>query len=125
MTQQANIDMVRQFVREVLNTNDRSRIADFVTPDFVRHDAVRVENGTVDVERFLQERHETYTELEWRIDQIVAHGDYVAAAMSGRGLHAGTGREVTGKGVALMQIRDGKIASSSTEWDRSNFVEAV
>lgn len=120
MGPQENLDLVHRFVRDVLNKNDHSKVAEMVSEDFVRHDSVRVERGTGDVKKFLDERHDDYDRLEWIIDQAIAHGDYVAAKMSGRAIHRDTGKEVTGTGLTLVEIKDGKIVSATSEWDRSN-----
>lgn len=121
MSPEEQIDLVKRFVRDVLNANDLSRVDEMVAKDFVRHDSVRVENGTEDVRRFLKERHEDYDRLEWRLHEMVAHGDYVAARMTGVGVHRATGKEVTGQGITLIRIdADGKIAEASSEWDRTN-----
>jgi len=118
-----NIDLVRRFVRDVLNTGDTSKVRDMVCEDFLRIDPVRKERGASDVERFLHERHDQNRDLRYTIHKIIADGDYVAATLSAKAFHRPSGRHVEGTGMVFIRIRDGKIAEVESQWDRSKIPE--
>ncbi|MCZ4351945.1 nuclear transport factor 2 family protein [Roseovarius aestuarii] len=120
---QENIDRLHRFVYEVLNTCNLDKISETVSPDFARHDAVRVENGHDDMRRFLIERHADYDKLEWHLDQCVALGNYVTAKVSATGIHRKSGKHVTGQGLALARFENGLLAEVTSEFDRSNHPE--
>ncbi|MGO1117065.1 ester cyclase [Rhodovibrionaceae bacterium A322] len=119
MTPEENIALMHRLT-EILNAGDTERVPEVVSPDFQRHDAVRVENGVEDVKRFLIDRHEEYADLVWSISDAVSRGDHVAATVTGEAIHRETGKKVTGDGLILARIEDGKVAEVTSLWDRSN-----
>tara|TARA_R110002072_G_scaffold136308_4_gene278729 strand:+ start:10013 stop:10384 length:372 start_codon:yes stop_codon:yes gene_type:complete len=119
MTPEENIALLHRLT-EILNAGDIARVPEVVSEDFQRHDAVRVENGVNDVKRFLLDRHEEYADLIWSVSNAVSRGDHVAATVTGQATHRQTGKQVTGDGLILARIEDGKVAEVTSLWDRSN-----
>jgi predicted ester cyclase len=118
-TREDNIDLVRRFVRDCLNTGDVKKVREMVSEDFLRIDPVRKERGADDVERFLQERHQENANLEYSIHKIIADENYVAATLSAKAFHKPTAREIVGTGIVFIRIENGKIAEVESQWDRS------
>jgi steroid delta-isomerase-like uncharacterized protein len=116
---EANKGLVRRFYSEVINGRDLDAIDRLLTEDFTHDGERRGRSGQKPaVAAFL----DGFSDLEHRIDQILAEGDLVAARQTWSGTHDGefagvaaTGRRVEFGSTAVLKIHDGMIAAA---WDQ-------
>jgi len=119
MGAEANKDAVRRFYAEVINGRDLDAIDRLLTEDFKHDGESRGRDGQRSaVAAFL----DGFSDLENRIEQILAEDDLVAARQSWRGTHDGefagvpaTGRRVEFGSTAVLRVEDGMIAAA---WDQ-------
>lgn len=114
-----NKEVIRRFYAEVINGRDLDAIDRLLTEDFSHDGELRGREGQrAAVAVFL----DGFSDLEHRIDQILAEGDLVAARQTWTGTHDGefaataaTGRRVEFGSTAVLEVRDGMIAAA---WDQ-------
>lgn len=116
MSIDANKDVVRRFYAEVINGRDVDAIDHLLTEDFTHDGEARGRDGQKDAVRvFLGGFSDLYDEIL----VMVGEGDLVAAHQVWTGTHDGpfagvpaTGRSVRFTSTAVLEIRDGQIASA-------------
>ncbi len=97
------------------------RIEEFVTPDFINHEAWPGEDPGFDGFRLRMRRlHEAISELRLELHEVVAGGDLVAYRATLHGVHTGpllgiapTGRRFSARHMHMLRMRDGR---SSEHW---------
>jgi predicted ester cyclase len=113
----ANKLLVRRYLEEVVNTGDVSRIADFVSPDYIdTHDTSGQSSGLDGVRRHVLGVRATYPDLHVTVEQQLAEADWVVTRITARGTHRGewlgmrpTGKAVEFTGVNIDRVVDGRI----------------
>jgi steroid delta-isomerase-like uncharacterized protein len=123
----------RRIFDEVWNRGNVDVIHEVIAPDFVGHNPTDGEIRGPDGFRQLVERyHSAFSNIDLRIDNLIAEGDTVATYWTARGTHtnelmgiAPTGREVTVEGIQLDRIRDGKIVESHGLFDALGMLQQL
>lgn len=110
-------DMER-FAREraaaLFDRGELDRIEEFVTPDFVNHEAWPGEDPGYEGFRLRMQRlHEAFSELRLDLHEVVAGGDLVAYRATLSGVHTGpllgmapTGRRFSARHMHMLRLRD-------------------
>lgn len=115
----------RQFARErveaLFNRRELDRVEEFVTEDFVNHEAWEGEDPGYEGFRLrLARLHDAFPDLHMQVHEVMADGDLVAYRATLTGTHEGKlfGMEPTGKSfqvehMHMLRMRDGK---ASEHW---------
>jgi predicted ester cyclase len=130
MSEDANKQVVRRFIDEVVNTGDVSRVEDFIGPDYVDHYAGEdAPTGPGVMAEHIRDVRATYPDLHVTIEQQFADGDVVISRVLATGTHQGSwlGMAPTGKRVRITvvnidRVRDGRIIE---HWGTANTLEAL
>ncbi|HEX3722580.1 MAG TPA: ester cyclase [Nitrolancea sp.] len=130
MSSEANKDVVRGWVNEVLNGHDIAAIETYYASNCVHHD---VEMG--DGYGLVAEKQVTTTfisgfpDLRCTIKTIFAEGDQVAALSTFSGTHSGdlmglppTGKQFEASIMLIFQLADGKIVE---HWSNGNIMSQL
>lgn len=116
---------MEQFARDraaaLFDRGEIDRIPEFVTDDFINHEAWEGEDPGHDGFRIRMERlHAAFSELRLEVHEVVANGDLVAYRATLHGVHTGpllglaaTGRRVSSRHMHMLRLRDGR---SSEHW---------
>jgi steroid delta-isomerase-like uncharacterized protein len=110
----------RRFANEVLNGHNLDVLPDLVAEDFVEQNPPLGQGpGREGLRQFLAQMFEAFPDLRWRVEEMVAEGDRVAAWSTWEGTHRGTflgvpptGRSVSVEAWTIDHVRDGKVAES-------------
>ena len=123
---QANKEMVRKAF-EVIKALDYNKLDEFVSRDYLRHCQATPDVEVKCLEDFkalLREFDKTFTEVEIRIDMLIAEDDLVAfwGTYSGNqtgpmGPFAATGKRMVSDMGGVHRIENGKIAETWVTWD--------
>ena len=97
MSVEANGQLIRDFYRDVWHTSGQ--------PPFDRYLAPQLS----DYRDVIGNVRASIPDIHWTLDALVAEGDLVAERWTVTGTHRETGERVTGDGMTLFRIRDGKI----------------
>ena len=123
---QANKEMVRKAF-EVIKALDYNKLDEFVSRDYLRHCQATPDVEVKCLEDFkalLREFDKTFTEVEIRIDMLIAEDDLVAfwGTYSGNqtgpmGPFAATGTRMVSDMGGVHRIENGRIAETWVTWD--------
>ncbi|HSI30007.1 MAG TPA: ester cyclase [Miltoncostaeaceae bacterium] len=108
-------------VEALFNRGEIDRIEEFVTPDFVNHEAWPGEDPGYEGFRLRMRRlHEAISDLRMEVHEVVADGDLVAYRATLSGTHTGpllgipaTGRPFRVQHMHMLRMRDGR---ASEHW---------
>ena len=111
----------RERVEVLFNRGEVDRIEEFVTPDFVNHEAWPGEDPGFEGFRLRMRRlHEAISELHMEVQDVVAGGDLVAYRATLSGVHTGpllgipaTGKRFSARHMHMLRMRDGR---ASEHW---------
>lgn len=123
MSPEENKVIVRRYLETAWNKKDPTIIDELVAPNFVQH-AANVLPGREGVKKFFQMLYGGFPDAHFTLENIMAEGAQVATRFTVRGTHQGTflgipatGRPMTLTGMALLELRDGKIVANWNELD--------
>jgi len=108
-------------------------IDEVIAADFVGRSPTDGEfRGPDGFRRLVERYHSAFSNIEMRIDSLVAERDVVAVRWTARGRHTGelmgiapTGRDATVEGVQFDRVRDGKIVESHGLFDALGLLQQV
>jgi predicted ester cyclase len=115
MSTDANKLLVRRYLEEVVNTGDVSRIAEFISPDYLdTHDPTGESGGLDGARRHLLGVRETYPDLRVTVEQQLAEGEWVVTRITARGTHRGEwlGMRPTGKAVEITGVNIDRVVGA-------------
>jgi steroid delta-isomerase-like uncharacterized protein len=109
-----------RFVDEVLNQHNLDVLPDLIAEDFVEQNPPLGQGpGREGLRQFLAQMFEAFPDLRWRVAEMVAEGDRVAAWSTWEGTHRGaffgippTGRTVSVEAWTIDRFRDGRVTQS-------------
>ena len=110
-----NKAVVRRFIAEVWNAGDLAAADELVHPDYAIDG---IGSGPDAVRRNVAAYRAAFPDLEWRIEQVVAEGEWVAARLTLLGTHLGplggippTGKRVAMKEMVFWQVAGGRLTA--------------
>jgi steroid delta-isomerase-like uncharacterized protein len=124
-----NKQLVRRLYEECFNSGRLELLDQLIHADFAGADGRRgPEAFAGTIAPFLR----SFPGVHYTVEDLVAERDRVTVRWMWRGTHKGefrgfpaSGREVTNEGMAIFQLRDGKIARSWIQTDRLGFLQAI
>jgi predicted SnoaL-like aldol condensation-catalyzing enzyme len=119
MSTEQNKAVVRRFVEGTLNNMDSSFVDDLFAPDYVNH---MVPGGREGFKQFFTMISSAYPglKIEYKIERMMAEGDYVMMRASSRLSY--NGKEATGSGLGEYRLVNGKIVE---DWPLSGAIELL
>jgi steroid delta-isomerase-like uncharacterized protein len=126
-----NKALVRRWFEEVWNQGNGEVIDELLAEDGVIHGLMDAGGNQVQGLRSFHEFHNqfrgAFPDMNVSVEDMIAEGDKVVARCSVRGKHTGehlgfkaTNAPVQFEGVAIVRIKDGKIAEA---WNQFDFLE--
>ena len=108
-------------VEALFNRKELDRIEEFVTPDFVNHEAWTGEDpGYKGFRLRLKRLHDAFPDLHMEVEEVIAEGDLVAYRATLTGTHRGelmgmapTNRSFSVQHMHFLRLRDGR---ASEHW---------
>jgi steroid delta-isomerase-like uncharacterized protein len=118
MSGQDNKTVVRRYYEEVFNQRRTGLIDQLAVEDYIEHDPFPGQgNGCADLQARVQAILGAFSPLQFRLEDLVAEVDRVAARWSQTGTHTGaflgippTGRQFTITGIGIHQLRGSRMA---------------
>lgn len=117
MTVEENKKLIRNYIKEVINTGNVGEIEKFISPNYAEiHEWKRHTVGIKGAKEHIIGVRQTYPDLKLTVDKQIAEGDWVATCITARGTHKGswlgikpTGKQVSFTGVNIEKVENGKI----------------
>ncbi len=115
MSSEENKTFMRHFYEEVMNQKNVAAVDDFFAPDFVNHSASQLGLPAGDIQhvtQFLSMVMQSFPDLHYTVEDLIAEGDKVAARLTLTGTQRGTfmGIPPTGKHATISDFEIFRIA---------------
>ena len=119
MSTEQNKAVVRRFLEEILTNQNAALVDELLAPDYVNH---MLPGGREGFKQFAPMLRSAYPDLtmDYKIERLMAEGDYVMMRASMRISYAG--KEATGSGLGEYRLKNGKIVE---DWPLSGAAELL
>lgn len=132
MTAETNKHIVERFTSEFLTTGDASLAEEFLSPDVALHFAGQQLRGRDRYLAVVAANGDTFDDLVWTVEDMVADGDTVAVRYTMTGTHPGefagvppTGKAVLAQSMAFYRLADGQIVEERAQLDRLGIIQQL
>jgi predicted ester cyclase len=117
MSKNDNKKLVRQYYEEVVSTGAVEQVERFISADYVEvHDNKRYSIGIKGAKEHIRGVRETYPDLNLKVEQQIAEGEWIVTRVTMRGTHSGewqgikpTGRSVEVTAINIDRVVNGRI----------------
>ena len=128
-TAQQNEAIVRRVYEQSMNKRDYASLHELVSEEYPGFLGVRGSQGFIKpVEGLI----EAFPDIQWHIEDLFGKDDKVAVRWKWVGTHTGvfngyapTGKTITNEGMAIMEVKDGKVTAGVVQTDRLGFLQAI
>lgn len=121
--------VVRALFEERINPGKLEQIEELIAEDFTGPNG---ERGPTEFAATLATLRTAFPDIHFQIEDLFAEGDRVAVRWSWQGTHAGpvrqlapTGRRIHDSGIAIYELRAGRILRAWTETDRLGVLQQI
>ncbi len=132
MTAETNTRIMERFTSEFLTTGDAALAEEFVSPDIVLHFAGQQQRGRDTYLAVVAANADTFEDLVWTVEEMVADGDTVAVRYTMTGTHRGdfagvppTGKAVVAQSMAFYRLADGQIVEERAQLDMLGILQQI
>jgi steroid delta-isomerase-like uncharacterized protein len=119
---------------DAFNTGDLSIVDEMTAADAVNHDPAQPDEarGPEGFKQIVQLYRGAFPDLTFTIEECFSDGDLVCTRWSTTATHDGdlmglpaTGRAITGSGITIDKIDDGKVVESWNQWDNAGLMQQL
>ncbi|MEP7360884.1 MAG: ester cyclase [Chloroflexota bacterium] len=127
-----NKEVVRNFIRAVLQELDPTAVDDLVADDFVSHTWRIPGDAKAGLKGMAQKMGATLSDVTFQVDDLIAEDDKVVARVTSSATPIADfqGIKPTGRGysvgeIHIFRVRDGRIAEHWHEYDAAGIVKQL
>lgn len=131
MTAEANRTLHERYIKE-MNQENFDFLDEYLAPTYVMHGAGVEIEGPDAFKDYVKTMTSAFSNLERRVEDIIATADRVVTRWSGRARHTGefagippTNREVTITGIIISRIENGRVVEEWEEIDRLGLLQQI
>jgi steroid delta-isomerase-like uncharacterized protein len=133
MSNEQNEAIVRRTF-DAFNSGDTSAADEMIAADAVAHDPAQPEeaHGPEGFTQTVELYRGAFSDLTFTIDEIFSDGELVCTRWSTAATHDGdlmgipaSGNAITGTGISIDRVADGKVAESWVQWDNLGLMQQV
>jgi steroid delta-isomerase-like uncharacterized protein len=132
MTAESNKRIMKRFTTEFLATGDAALAEEFLSADIVLHFAGQQQRGRNTYLAVVAANGDTFENLVWTVEEMVADGDTVAVRYAMTGTHRGdfagvppTGKAVVAQSMAFYRLADGQIVEERAQLDMLGILQQL
>jgi steroid delta-isomerase-like uncharacterized protein len=132
MTAETSTLIMERFTSEFLTTGDAALAEEFLSPDIVLHFAGQQQRGRDNYLAVVAANADTFEDLVWTVEEMVADGDAVAVRYTMTGTHRGefagippTGKAVVAQSMAFYRLADGQIVEERAQLDMLGILQQL
>jgi steroid delta-isomerase-like uncharacterized protein len=132
MTAETSTLIMERFTSEFLTTGDAALAEEFLSPDIVLHFAGQQQRGRDKYLAVVAANADTFEDLVWTVEEMVADGDAVAVRYTMTGTHRGefagippTGKAVVAQSMAFYRLADGQIVEECAQLDMLGILQQL
>jgi steroid delta-isomerase-like uncharacterized protein len=126
---QRNKEVVRKLYEQSLSKRNLELLRDLVSEDYV---GVRGIKGAAGFQEPIVPVIKAFPDIQWNIEELIGEGDKVFVQWKLQGTHTGqwqhyaiTGKTITNDGMAVFELKDGKIVNGKVLTDRLDFLQQI
>jgi steroid delta-isomerase-like uncharacterized protein len=133
MSNEQNEAVVRRTF-DAFNTGDVSAADEIIAADAVAHDPAQPEeaHGPEGFRQTIELYRSAFPDLQFTLDEVFSDGDLVCTRWSTAATHDGdlmgipaTGNSISGSGISIDRVVDGKVAESWVQWDNLGLMQQI
>jgi predicted ester cyclase/heme-degrading monooxygenase HmoA len=128
-TTQNNKEVIRTIYEQCLNKRNMALLKDLISDDYV---GIKGKKGAVAFQEPVNDLIAGFPDAQWTIVELVADEEKVSVAWKWQGTHtaqfqhhAPSGKIITSDGMAVFQLKDGKVITSRVLTDRLGFLQQL
>ena len=132
MTAESNKRIMERFTSEFLTTGGAALAEEFLSRDIVLHFAGQEQRGRDTCLAVVAANDDTFEDLVWSVEEMVADGDAVAVRYTMTGTHRGefagvppTGKAVVAQSMAFYRLADGQIVEERAQLDMLGILQQL
>jgi steroid delta-isomerase-like uncharacterized protein len=127
-------ETVARRVFDAFNTGDLSIVDETTAENAVNHDPAQPDEarGPEGFKQIVQLYRGAFPDLTFTIEECFSDGDLVCTRWTTTATHDGdlmglsaTGRHITGSGITIDKIDDGKVVESWNQWDNAGLMQQI
>lgn len=129
MTTHENKAVARAFIDRVFEANDPAAMDDLANEDFTPHTFGPMPPGREPMRQAQARVHAALSDVEFRIDDVIAEADEVAVRLTASGTQTGpfmgmppSGRRYSIPEIHIFRIRDGKVSEHWHAFDSASLM---
>jgi steroid delta-isomerase-like uncharacterized protein len=126
-----NKEVANRVVTEILSGGNYELANELYASDFVNHGQTR-DVGLAEDQAAARGWKSAFPDLVMTADKLIAEGDLVTVLWSARGTNTGTGnglpatgKALTGRGITIWKIVDGRITEEWSAFDQLSFMQQL
>lgn len=128
-TTQKNKELVQKMYEEVINQRKLDLLPDYIADEFIGARGIKGATGFKEpVEGLIK----AFPDIYYQIEELIAEGNKVYIRWKLKGTHKGqfqyiapTGKAIENEGMAVFELKDGKIMKSQIYTDRLGFLQSL
>lgn len=128
-TTQKNKTVIRDLYERSLNAHDLDLLEDYISGSFT---GVRGTRGAAAFGAPIRSLIEAFPDIRWTIGTMTAEDERVTVSWTWTGTHTGdfngfpaTGKKLTNDGMAIYELKDGKVINAAVQTDRLGFLQEM
>lgn len=124
-----NKEVVRKIYEQAMNKRNLGLLKEVISEDYTGATGIK---GPAGFEATITALIQSFPDIQWTIQELIAEGDKVMVKWEIRGTHtnafqhiAATGKKVGGTGMGIYTFKDGKVVSTQVQTDRLGFLQEL
>jgi predicted SnoaL-like aldol condensation-catalyzing enzyme len=117
MQTESNKAIVRRFFEEVFNKRNISLVDEFVSPDFINHNASIHVRGAEGVKHSVEAQFQAFPDIHTTIEELIGEGDKVVVRARDRFTPQPDGKPIELTWIEIIRLENGKLAEAWVEAD--------
>lgn len=126
---QNNKEVVRKIYEQAMNKRNLGLLKEIISEDYTGVQGIK---GPAGFEATVTSLIQSFPDIQWKVLELIAEGDKVMVKWEIQGTHtnafqhiAATGKKVSGTGMGVYELRDGKVVSTQVQTDRLGFLQEL
>lgn len=125
----SNKEVVRKIYEDCLNKRNTSQLSHYIADEYI---GFQGKKGAAGFETPILQLIKAFPDIQWNIEELVAEGEKVTVKWKWEGNHqqpfaqySATGKKMSNEGMALFELKNGKIIQSYVLTDRLAFLQQL
>jgi predicted ester cyclase len=127
--QNKNKEVIRNLYENILNNRKLELLNDLIAEEYTSSQGFQ---KAVGFKQQIVELLQGFPDAQWQVDELLSEGNKVMVKQQLNGTHAGqfqnitaTGKRISTKGIAIYELRDGRIINQQIQTDRFGFLQQL